>query len=106
MSRLGKEEHGLHRLERMYPRVSHLAASNESLRASIGRWSGGSGSGGDAVEVAVDHDGDVFHRLDLGTQNVGAPLLQHDGYDVNLLVIEDVRQFACDRAIRARCVWW
>ena len=41
--------------------------------------------GDDALEVLADHSCDVFHRLDLGAQNIGAPLREHGGDDVDLL---------------------
>ena len=37
----------------------------------------GLGPGNDAVEVLADHPGDLLHRLDLGAQDIGAPLLEH-----------------------------
>lgn len=46
----------------------------------------------DAVEVLLDHAGDVLHRRDLGPQDVGAPLLEHRGDDVDLLAVEDFAQ--------------
>jgi hypothetical protein len=48
--------------------------------------------GDDAVEVLADHPGDVLHRLDLGAQDVGAPLLEHGGGDVDLPAVEDFAQ--------------
>jgi hypothetical protein len=50
------------------------------------------GPGDDAVEVAADHAGDVLHRRHLGAQNIGAPLLEHGGDDVDLLAVEDGAQ--------------
>lgn len=42
--------------------------------------------------VHGDHARDLFHRLDLRAHDVGAPLSQHLGDDVNLLAIENLAQ--------------
>ena len=46
----------------------------------------------DAVEVVADHFGDLFHRFDFGTHDIGAPLLQHGRNDIDLLAFEDAPQ--------------
>ena len=46
----------------------------------------------DAVKMVADHGGNVLHGLDLGAHDVGAPLREHGGNDVDLLAIEDVAQ--------------
>ena len=46
----------------------------------------------DAIEVLLDHAGDVLHRRNLGAQDVGTPLLEHGGDDVDLLAVEDFAQ--------------
>jgi hypothetical protein len=56
----------------------------------------------DAIEVIADHGGNVLPGIDLGARDVGAPLSEHCGYDVDLLSVEDVAQlFAMEP--RARC---
>jgi len=45
-----------------------------------------------AVEVPANQPRDVFHRLDLRTHDVGAPLLQHLGNDIDLLALENLSQ--------------
>src|SRR6516165_1321700 len=42
--------------------------------------------------MAADHAGHILHWLDLGAQDVCAPLLEHGGDDVDLLAIEDSAQ--------------
>src|SRR6516164_5977161 len=42
--------------------------------------------------MAADHAGHILHWLDLGAQDVCAPLLEHGGDDVDLLAIEDGAQ--------------
>ena len=42
--------------------------------------------------MVEDHLGDLFHGLDLGALHVGAPALEHGGYDIDLLAVENVAQ--------------
>lgn len=46
----------------------------------------------DSVEVVADHFGDLFHGFDFGTHDIGTPLLQHGGNDIDLLALENVPQ--------------
>ena len=48
--------------------------------------------GHDALELATHHGGDLFHRLDLGAHDAGAPALEHVTHDVDLLALEDLAQ--------------
>jgi Bacterial extracellular solute-binding proteins, family 3 len=52
----------------------------------------GPGPRDDAIEMTVNHAGDILHGIDLGPQDVGAPLLEHGGDDIDLLAIKDVAQ--------------
>ena len=67
-----------------------LEEAVEGLEEAVGLTS--LGPGDDAVEMAPDHAGDLLHWRDLGAQNIGAPLLEHGGDDVDLLAVEDVAQ--------------
>lgn len=59
------------------------------------------GPSDDAIEMLADHGGDVLHGIDLGAHDVGAPLSEHCGYDVDLLAVEDVAQlFAIEPCAR------
>ena len=79
-----------------------LEEAIEGLDEAVGLTS--LGPGDDAVEVSADHAGDVLHRRDLGAQDIGAPLLEHGGDDVDLLAVEDGAQaFAVEPG--GRCVW-
>lgn len=49
----------------------------------------GLSSGDDAVEVPANQTRDVLHLLDLRAHDVGAPLLQHLGDDMDLLALEN-----------------
>ena len=62
-----------------------LEEAIEGLDEAVGLTS--LGPGDDAVEVSADHAGDVLHRRDLGAQDIGAPLLEHGGDDVDLLAM-------------------
>ena len=42
--------------------------------------------------MGADHGGDLLHGLDLGAHDIGAPLSQHGGNDVELPAIEDIAQ--------------
>ena len=42
--------------------------------------------------MSADHRGDLLHGLDLGAHDVGAPLSQHGGNDVELPAVEDIAQ--------------
>jgi hypothetical protein len=58
--------------------------------------------GDDAVEMVADHGGDLLHGLDLGAHDIGAPLREHGGDDIDLLAIEDIAQlFAIALVTRA-----
>ena len=46
--------------------------------------------GVDAVEVIEDHLRHLFHRLDFGALDVGAPALEQGRNHVDLLAVEDV----------------
>src|SRR5471030_751055 len=52
----------------------------------------GLGPGDDAVKVSANQSHHVLHRFDLRTHNVGAPLLQHLGDDIDLLALENLAQ--------------
>ena len=52
----------------------------------------GLGPADDAVEVLADHSGDLLHRGDAGAHDIGAPLPEHGGNDIDLLAVEDVAQ--------------
>ena len=67
-----------------------LEEAIEGLDEAVGLTS--LGPGDDAVEVSADHAGDVLHRRDLGAQDIGAPVLEHGGDDVDLLAVEDGAQ--------------
>src|SRR6266481_9976968 len=62
----------------------------EGLDEAVGL--AGLGPSDDTVEMLADHPGDLLHRRDLGAQNIGAPLLEHGGDDVDLLAFEDFAQ--------------
>src|SRR5262250_1713924 len=64
-----------------------LEEAVEGLDEAVGLTS--LGPGDDAVEVPADHAGDILHWLDLRAQDIGAPLLEHGGDDVDPLAIED-----------------
>ena len=85
-----QEEHGAHggkaRVAAGFA-FGRLEEAIERLDEAIGLTS--LGPGDDAVEVSADHAGDVLHRRDPGAQDIGAPLLEHGGDDVDLLAIED-----------------
>jgi hypothetical protein len=51
-----------------------------------------SGPGDDAVEMGADHGGNLLHGSHLGAHDVGAPLSQHGGNDVELPAVEDIAQ--------------
>src|ERR1700758_5382641 len=88
-----EEDHGFHRLEASVSTRLALGGLKEAVDGfdeAIGL--AGLGPGDDAVEMTADHDGDILHRIDLGAQDIGAPLFQHGGYDVDLLAIENVTQ--------------
>jgi hypothetical protein len=42
--------------------------------------------------MAAHHVGDILHWLDLGAQDICAPLFEHGGDDIDLLAIEDAAQ--------------
>lgn len=44
---------------------------------------------GDAFEMIEDHLGNLLHSFDLGASHIGAPPLEHGGYDVDLFAVED-----------------
>jgi hypothetical protein len=52
----------------------------------------GLGPGDNTVEMAADHADDLLQRRDLGAQDIGAPLLEHGGDDVDLFAVEDGAQ--------------
>ena len=57
----------------------------------------GLGPGDNAVEVLADHPGDLLHWRDARTHDIGAPLPEHGGDDIDLLAVEDGAQmFAID----------
>src|SRR5208282_6377061 len=88
-----EEDHGFHRLEAGVSTRLALGGLKEAVDGfdeAIGL--AGLGPGDDAIEMTADHDSDILHRIDLGAQNIGAPLFQHGGYDVYLLAIENVTQ--------------
>src|SRR6266852_2939966 len=78
----------------------------EGLDEAVGL--AGLGPSDDAVEMRADHPGDLLHRRDLGTQNIGAPLFEHGGDDVDLLAFEDFAQMLAvkpgARGAFARCL--
>ena len=47
---------------------------------------------GDALEMVEDHLGDLLHGLDFGAPHIGAPALEHGGYNIDLLAVKDVAQ--------------
>ena len=67
-----------------------LEEAIESLDKAVGL--AGLRPGKDAVEVRADHVGDLLHGLDLGAPDIGAPLLEHGGDDIDLLAVEDGSQ--------------
>ena len=88
-----EEDHGFHRLEAsVSTRLAFggLEQAVDGLDKAIGL--AGLGPGDDPIEMTADHDGDLLHRPDLGAQDVSAPLLEHGGYDVDLLTVENVAQ--------------
>lgn len=48
--------------------------------------------GNDAVEMSTNQSHHVLHLFDLRAHDVGAPLLQHLGHDIDLLALENVAQ--------------
>ena len=88
-----EEENGAHGSE---PRIaSGLALGGleepiQGLDEAVGL--AGLGPTDDAIEMLADHPGDLLHRLDPGTQNIGAPLPEQGGDDVDLLAFEDFAQ--------------
>jgi hypothetical protein len=88
-----EEDHGFHRLEAgVSTRLAFggLEQAVDGFDKAIGL--AGLGPGDDPIEMTADHDGDLLHRPDLGAQDVSAPLLEHGGYDVDLLAVENVAQ--------------
>ena len=88
-----EEEHCFHSLEAgVSARLSFggLEQSIDGFDEAVGVAR--SGPGDDAVEMIADHGGDLLHGLDLGAHDVGAPLSQHGGNDVELPAVEDIAQ--------------
>src|ERR1700739_1956938 len=85
-----EEQHGAHRREAGVAAgfaFGRLEETVEGLYEAVGLT--GLGPGNNAVEVAAEHAGDLLHRRASGAQDIGAPLLEHGGDDVDLLTIED-----------------
>jgi len=75
------------------PRARRLAAWNrppERLEEAVGL--AGLGPGDDALQMPTHHGGDVFHRLDLGAHDAGAPAPEHSAHHVDLPALEDLAQ--------------
>ena len=88
-----EEEHGTHGREAGVAARLALGGLEETVQGfdeAVGL--AGLGPGNDAVEVKADHSGDLLHRLDLGAQHVGGPLLEQTGDDADLLAVEDFAQ--------------
>jgi len=88
-----QEQHGAHRGKAGVAAgfaFGRLEETVEGLDEAVGLT--GLGPGDNTVEVRADHAGDLLHRRDLGAQNIGAPLLEHGGDDVDLLAVEDGTQ--------------
>src|ERR1700687_5025096 len=88
-----KEENGSHGLEAgVSARLSlgGLEQPIDGFDEAVGL--AGLGPGDNAGEVLADHRGDLLHGLNLRAHDVGAPLREHGGYDVDLLAIENVAQ--------------
>src|SRR5215475_11106621 len=88
-----EEDHGLHGLESGVSARLSFGGLEQSVNgfdeaACLTR----SGPVDDAVEMGADHGCDLLHGLDLGSHDIGAPLSEHRGNDVELLAIEDVAQ--------------
>ena len=88
-----EEDNGSHGLEASVSARLSLGGLEQSVDGfdeAVGL--AGLGPGDDAIEMLTDHDGDRLHGRDLGAHDVGAPLREHGGNDVDLLAIEDVAQ--------------
>ena len=46
----------------------------------------------DALQVRADHPGHLLHRIDLGTHDTAAPVLQHGAHDIDLFAIQNLTQ--------------
>ena len=66
----------------------------------------GLGPGDSAVETLADHPDDVLQWRDARAHDVGTPLPEHGGDDIDLLAVEDFTQmFATEPGGRCIC-WW
>ena len=90
-----QEDHGTDRAEAAIAARSTLGGLEQSvqcLKEDIGL--SGLCPGDDALEVVSDHPSDLLHGLDLGAHDVGAPLPEHVGDDIDLfapIVQGDIR---------------
>src|ERR1700746_2844960 len=83
-----EEEHGAHGGKAGVAAgfaFGRLEQTVEGLDKAIGLT--GLGPGDNTVEMAADHAGDILHWRDLGAHDIGTPLLEHGGDDVDLLAI-------------------
>src|SRR5471032_690118 len=67
-----------------------LKQAVDSLDETVGLT--GLRPGNDSIEMSANQSHDILHGFDFGAHDVGAPLLQHFGYDVNLFALENVAQ--------------
>src|SRR3984893_4987058 len=67
-----------------------LKQAIDGLNETVGLT--GLGPGNDSIEMSANQTDDILHGLDLGAHDVGAPLVQHLGDDVDLFALENVAQ--------------
>ncbi len=67
-----------------------LEQAVDSLDETVGLT--GLGPGHNSIEMSANQTHDILHGLDLGAHDVGAPLMQHLGDDVDLFALENVAQ--------------
>jgi hypothetical protein len=67
-----------------------LEQTVEGLDEAIGL--SGLGPGDNAVEVFADHPGHVLHWRQARAHDIGAPLSEHGGDEIDLLAVEDLAQ--------------
>src|SRR6202167_1341328 len=88
-----EKEDGAHRREARVTAslaLGSLKQAVDGLDEAVGL--AGLSPGDDAIEVPANHSRHVLHRLDLRVHDVGAPLPQHLGDDMDLLALENLAQ--------------
>src|SRR3954462_9044918 len=86
-----EKEHGAHGSEARVAAslaLGSLKQTVDGLDEAVGL--AGLRPGNDAVEVPANQTRDILHRLDFRAHDVGAPLPQHLGDDMDLLALENL----------------